>query len=45
MASQTNIRSISRSVSWVGGISLLLIAVFACVGNFAALTPLLSVMQ
>ncbi|MEO8527553.1 MAG: DUF4386 domain-containing protein [Pseudolysinimonas sp.] len=42
MASQTNIRTISRSASWVGGISLLLIAVLAGVGNFGALAPLIT---
>lgn len=41
MASQTNTRSIPRSAAAVGGISLLLIAVLAGIGNFAALTPLI----
>ncbi len=43
MASQTNTRTISRPAAWVGGTSLLLIAVLAGVGNFAALTPLITV--
>lgn len=34
-------RTISRPAAWVGGISLLLIAVLAGAGNFAALTPLI----
>ena len=42
MASQTNTVIISRRASWVGGISLLLIAVLAGVGNFGALTPLIT---
>ena len=43
MASQTNTRTISRPAAWVGGISLLLIAILAGAGNFAALTPLITV--
>lgn len=42
MANQTNTRPISRTASWVGGISLLLIAVLAGVGNFGALAPLIT---
>lgn len=42
MASKTNTRTFSRSASWVGGISLLLIAVLAGVGNFGALAPLIT---
>ncbi|MEO6115473.1 MAG: DUF4386 domain-containing protein [Pseudolysinimonas sp.] len=42
MASQTNTRTISRTASWVGGISLLLIAVLAGVANFGFLTPLIT---
>lgn len=42
MASQTNTRTISRSAALIGGISLLLIAVLAGIGNFAMLTPLIT---
>lgn len=42
MASPTNTRTISRTSSWVGGIALLLIAVLAGIGNFGALTPLIT---
>jgi hypothetical protein len=42
MASQTTTRTISRTASRVGGISLLLIAILAGIGNFAALTPLIT---
>jgi Domain of unknown function (DUF4386) len=42
MASQTNTRTISRSSSWIGGISLLLIAILAGAGNFGALAPLIT---
>jgi hypothetical protein len=41
VTTQQSARTISRSAAWVGGISLLLIAVLAGVGNFAALTPLI----
>lgn len=43
MTSQTDIRTISRPAASVGGISLLLIAILAGVGNFAALAPLITV--
>lgn len=42
MTNQANIPPISRSAAWVGGISLLLIAVLAGAGNFAALAPLIT---
>jgi hypothetical protein len=42
MASQSNARTISRTASWVGGISLLLIAILAGIGNFGALAPLIT---
>lgn len=42
MASKTDTVIVSRSASWIGGISLLLIAVLAGVGNFGALTPLMT---
>lgn len=41
ITTQQSARTTSRSAAWVGGISLLLIAVLAGVGNFAALTPLI----
>lgn len=42
MASQNTTIQVSRSASAIGGISLLLIAVVAGVGNFGALAPLLA---
>lgn len=42
MAGTQNTAPVSRSASWIGGISLLLIAVVAGIGNFGALTPLIT---
>ncbi len=42
MASTENSPTVSRSASWIGGIALLLIAILAGIGNFAALTPLIA---
>jgi Domain of unknown function (DUF4386) len=42
MASITNTRTTSRTASWIGGISLLLIAILAGAGNFGALAPLIT---
>jgi Domain of unknown function (DUF4386) len=42
MTTQNTIRTTSRPAAWVGGISLLLIAILAGIGNFAALTPLIT---
>jgi len=41
ITTQQSARITSRSAAWAGGISLLLIAVLAGVGNFAALAPLI----
>ena len=42
MTYATHIPPISRSAAWVGGVSLLLIAVLAAAGNFGALAPLIT---
>ena len=42
MTNQMNIPPISRTAAWVGGVSLLLIAVLAGAGNFGALAPLIT---
>ncbi len=43
MASTENSPTVSRPASWIGGIALLLIAILAGIGNFAALTPLIAI--